>query len=120
MDKSEKQGDALLEIDRLLNDPKFEKFNNKSYKGLYLGSLAMIVIAMSSAYLMFSPLYEYGFLLFIATIISMTMIVAMAIKNHNRSYPSKLEKEWKDLLELRNKIIENTNTETTIILYKAI
>lgn len=118
MEENYEKEDILLEIDRLLNDPKFEKFNNISYKNLYLGLLAMIIIAVSSAYLIFVSLSD-GFLLFIAAVISMTITAFVTIKNHNRSYPLGLREECKKLLELKYKIIENRDTETVIILHKA-
>ena len=116
--KEDIKEDILLKIDKMLNDPKFEKFNNISYKNLYLGLLAMAVIAVSSIYLIFSS-PSNGFLLYIAAIISTTMIAIMTIKNHYRSYPLGLRRERKKLLELKYKIIENRGTETIIILHKA-
>ena len=118
MEENHKEEDVLCEINRLLNASKFEKFNNISYKNLYLGLFTMAVITVFSIYLIFS-FPSNGFLVYVVAIISTTMIAIMTIKNHYRSYPLGLRGERKKLLELKDKIIKNRNTETVIILHKA-
>ena len=118
MEENCEQEDVLLEIDKLINDPKFEKANKRIRNSFLLSIFASTVIIISSICLILK-FQDHHFPLFVATIIALAIVISVAAGSMMYFCLPELKKEWKDLEHLKNKIIENRNTETKIILHKA-
>ena len=118
MEENCEQEDIFVEIDELMNDPKFKKASKGAQNSFLLGIFALTVIIVSSIYLILK-FQNYYFLLFVATLIAFMVVISVTAGSMKHFCSPELRKELEDLEYLKNKIIENRNTETKIISHKA-
>ncbi|MCK4800219.1 hypothetical protein KAS31_04545 [Candidatus Parcubacteria bacterium] len=118
MEEDCEREDVFLEIDRLMDDPKFEKANKEVRDSFLLSIFASTIIIISSICLILN-FQNYYFPLSVATIIALMTVIFVTALRMKRFCSPELKKELENLEYLKNKVVENRSTETKIILHKA-